>query len=768
MANTVAIDNKFTGGLKTDFTGLNFPENSCTNADNMTFDIISNITRREGFDLETNFTTNTALRTNSAISTFTWTNVGGDGNTKVFVLQVGGILFFYLQTNATVAAPLSTTLLGSVITLTDFSPASGASPVTVECQYAEGNGYLFVFHPNLEPFYCTYASGIITGTPINVQIRDVVGIPDGITDTYRPLVLSNEHAYNLFNQGWTNAPAWSATSTSTVLYQTGSRTFTVQSGLSITNGDQAVVSYGPTLGGSFNTMSGLVTSYSGTTLVINVTSLSNPGVAGTSISSWTITKLNAGLITAWHSATGNYPSNADVWWNYKDSTGVFNPTTMYNNVTLASSPAPKGSFILNAFNQNRAAISGVVITTVSTLTRPRTGAWFQGRVWYTGVDASFQATGDASYSTWTENIYFSQVIEKPTQFGYCFDVNDPTSETLFDLLPTDGGVITIQGSGSIFKLFPIQNGLLVFAANGIWFITGSQGIGFQANDYTITKISSIQSISSTSFVDVQGFPVFWNEEGIYTVSPGQQGGLTVNSLTVGNIGAFYEEIPKSSKKYVRGSYHPIDYVIQWCYRSAEETSVTDRYEFDRVLNFNTVLKSFFPWSLGAAAKIHGVNYVVGPGGSTSPDPAFKYVCSVASSGTFLFTFAEENYLGYLDWPSVAGGSTSYTSTFTTGYRLPGQGLAMSQLPYINIYGVAGNDSQCLVRSKWDFTTSGNSGRWSTNQLCLFGTDTDREFVTKRLRTAGQGKVFQLSFTSITGKPMSLIGWSTWITTNEVP
>lgn len=769
MPSTVAVDNKFTGGLKTDFTGLNFPENACTDVDNMTFDIISNITRREGFDLETNFTTNTVDRTNSAISSFTWTNVGGDGNTKVFVLQIGGTLYFYRQTDATVAAPLSTTKLASTITLTSFSPSGGSSPVAVECQYAEGNGYLFVFHPNLNPFYCTYSSGTITGALINIQVRDTIGILEGMVDNYRPLTLSDDHTYNLYNQGWTNAPAWSAASTSTVLYQTGSRTFTVASGLSISPGDQSTIVSSAIGHGTLVSMTGLVTSYSSTTLVINVSSLSDPSYSGTSLSVWTITKLNAGLITTWHSAIGNYPSNSDVWWNFKNTSNVFDPATTYSNTTLVSSPAAKGSFILNAFDQNRAVISGVgSITTITTTARPRTGTWFQGRVWYTGVDASFQATGDAVYTTWTENIYFSQVVEKATQFGLCYDVNDPTSETLFDLLPTDGGVITIQGCGSIYKLFPIQNGLLVFAANGIWFITGSQGIGFQANDYTITKISSIQSISSTSFVDVQGFPCFWNEEGIYLVSPGQQGGLTVNSLTVGNIGAFYKDIPKSSKKYVRGSYHPINYVIQWCYKSEEESTVTSRYEFDKILNFNTVLKSFFPWTLADTAAIHGINYIVGPGGSTSPDPVFKYICSYPFSGSYKFTFAEEKNTSYLDWTAVDSVGTGYTSSFTTGYRIQGQALARVQLPYVSIYGLSDNDTQCQVRSKWDFATSGNSGRWSVNQLVRFGQDANKTFSIKRIRTSGQGKVFQLSFTSIPGKPLSLIGWSIWVTTNEVP
>lgn len=767
MQNTgTIVDNKFIGGLKTDFTALNFPDNACIDADNSTFDLIGNVTRRLGVDFEAASTTDTVDRTSKAISTFVWTNVGGDGSTKVLVRQIGGVLYFFRQTDATLLAPLSTTKLVSTITLTDFSPSGGASPVAVECQYASGNGYLFVFHPNLDPFYCVYNAGTITGKVITVQIRDIVGIPDNLADNYRPLTLSAEHTYNLYNQGWSNSPAWSAASSSTQTYATGSRTFTVAAGLSITPGDSVAIHvFVPGLGGSG--ANGTVTSYTTTTLVINITSLGAPAYSGTSVSNWTFTKLNAGLITTWNSAIGNYPSNADVWWVFKNASNVFDPATTYANTTLASSPAPKGAFILNAFDQNRTVVSSVAgITTVTTLVRPRTGVWFQGRVWYTGADASFQATGDAPYTTWTESIYFSQIAEKVDQFGLCYDINDPTSETLFDLLPTDGGVIVIQGTGPIYKLFPIQNGLLVFSANGIWFITGSQGIGFSANDYTITKISEVQCISSSSFVNVLGYPVFWNEEGIYSCSPGKQGGLEVKSISVGEIGAFYRNIPLNSKKYARGVYNPIEYTIQWCYKSAEETTVTSRYEFDKILNFNTITSAYYPWTISTGVSLNGLNYIVGPGGSTSPDPVTKFLVSYSSAGSYKFTFAEERDTTYTDWASFTT-PVDYTSYFITGYRVYGKGNTFGDLPYIDIHAVGSIGTSCLIQSRWDSATSGSTGRWSTQQVVTFD-KADRAFETKRRRTRGQGRVVQLKFTSISGAPMSLIGWSTLINVNKTP
>ena len=91
--SSYAVQNNFDQGLKTEFTGLNFPENACTYSDNCTFERIGNVHRRSGFDYELNYTTKSINRAEEAISTFVWTNVGGDGETKVYVLQVEDVIF---------------------------------------------------------------------------------------------------------------------------------------------------------------------------------------------------------------------------------------------------------------------------------------------------------------------------------------------------------------------------------------------------------------------------------------------------------------------------------------------------------------------------------------------------------------------------------------------------------------------------------------------------------------------------------------------------
>lgn len=814
MPKTLALQNNFTGGLKTEFTGLNFPENACTAMDNTVVSIVGDVLRRNGINFEDNFAYQNIFVEGQAVSSFRWRNAGGNGLTEMLVLQIGPTLYFFESSNSTLSAPLSTTLLSTTVTVSDYLASGSTNSVNaVECQYASGNGYLFVYHPYCDPFYCSYAPGTqtITSAVIPVQIRDFAGIPDGLGVggniqgvTTRPSTLSTEHEYNLLNQGWVSSAGWSfnyafpeGTNLATTqisftvpfgdthggqYYMNSLATFSVPSGLSATVGQAIIMSgtfSGERWGGSNYIAAetgvsgqGIVNSYSGTSLVIAVsngpaTDPSQQWLFGTTgvlaVSLYIQPTANQGQIQTWFSQVGNYPSDSDVWWSYLNSSDQFAPASTLGSVSITFTPAPNGHYIMPAFNQNRSTLSGISgITNISTLQRPSTGAWFQGRVWYAGVNDSQSATGDAPFYTWAENIYFSQIITDSSQFGYCFQNNDPTSMTLFDLEPDDGGVIQIQGCGAIYKLFPVQNGLLVFASEGVWFITGSTGIGFTATDYTITKISSVQSISSYSFIDVLGYPVFWNEEGIYLVEPNQQGGLSVNPITVGTILSLYNTIPLDSKKFARGSYNPIDYVIEWVYRSTEETGIGNRYQYDSALCLNTYNKAFYPYTIASNNNCYvcGLQYMNYPtaysSGSTQLNPTMKYLTFLTTGA---FTFAEENdETNWVDWFSFDSTGVNYTASFTVGYSLAGKAIMKWQPTYVHMYSRNAVPTQYSIQGIWDYAVNPTSGRYSTLQ----NTSNFNPYygmLIRRHKIRGHGRVLQINIESINGQPFDIMGWS---------
>src|SRR5258708_2041744 len=173
-----SVENNFTKGLITEFTGLNFPENAATVSDNTEYTLIGDVIRREGIDTEINGISNAVSRTNKAISSYKWNNASGDGLTQFVVEQIGNILYFYQSNIATINSPLSTKLLVSTVSINSFTAIGGTFDSTIECQYSDGNGYLFVYHPNCDPFYCTFAAGIITARIIILQTRDFTGVPE--------------------------------------------------------------------------------------------------------------------------------------------------------------------------------------------------------------------------------------------------------------------------------------------------------------------------------------------------------------------------------------------------------------------------------------------------------------------------------------------------------------------------------------------------------------------------------------------------------------
>lgn len=754
------VENNFTGGLKTEYTGLNFPENACTDADNCTFSLTGEVSSRYGINYEANYSTRGINIDSIAKCSYKWNNVGGDGTTRLLVEQLGNNLYFYRSTDATVAAPLSTTLLASTVNINAFY-VGGPATNTLECDYTDGNGYLFVFHPSCSPFYVSYSAGTLTATKIDIKVRDFNGIPEtGVATDFRPPTLSTSHQYNLVNQGWTAGGAWMAVDiTNTVTIGTGSKVFTVASGIAtVTNGDLVQIHGAGLIGNPV--MTGTVTSYVGTALTVNV--FSSVGGGGSAV--FSIVEVNQGYIDAWLSAAGNYPSNGDIWWLFKNASGNFDPATTLARVTINTGPAINGHFVVDAFNQQRSATSGIPgLTTTSTSVRPRTGTWFLGRIWYTGVDASFAASGTAPYYSWTENIYFSQTIVGTNQFGYCYQTHDPTSQDFADLLPTDGGVITIQGAGSIYKIFPIENGLLVHAANGIWFITGNQGIGFTATDYTITKISAIQTSSSTSFINVLGYPMFWNQEGIYTVAPNDRGKLEVTNLCFGTILSFYEDIPVVSKRFARGDYDPINFTISWLFRSTEESGIANRYHFDRVLNFKTPNKAFYPYTIASGnsgSYVHDLKFINDPGGDFTAAPAaMKYFAHFGADTAASTAFAEENdATRMVDFYSQNNAGFPYESYFITGYKLYGQAITKFQPVYFQIFSRTDEVTGYKIQGIWDYANNTDSGRYSetqlvTNALSNFGV------VYKRHRIRGRGLALQLKVSSATGLPFRIIGWS---------
>jgi hypothetical protein len=671
----VVVENNFTGGLVTEATALNFPENAVTDIDNCVITKTGTVTRRNGLALEPGNVFHSDPTGNVATSTYLWRIAGGNGDYVIFVTQIGNVLYFYRNNSTATTAGR----YDQAVSLVPFQVSGDIGQQ--ECQFAIGNGYLFVTNPSMDPVFIEFfpATNTFITTRIDLAVRDFEELEDGSAVDERPTVLNDSHHYNLHNSGWSDAH---------------------------------------------------------------------------------IQKFNTDV--------GAYPSRADVFWILKDAYGNFAPGTIVyqksvndkvidvpgelraNTVFRGNTPSPNGHFYTSPFFvarnlQNNSELPGVPV--ISTQARPANVAFHSGRVFYSGVSAP----------GFTDKIYFSQTIENSAQFGKCLQVNDPTSENLFNLLATDGGVISIPEAGDIIKMFPMAAALVIFATNGIWAITGSTGIGFAATDYTVSKVSSINVKSATSFVDYEGNPVFWNEEGIFMGSPGQVGQVQVTSMTEKNIKSFYQSIPLESRKYAKGTFNPLDKTIEWLYRSTPPSTVRDRFSYDRALIFSTQYQGFYKWSFNPVTNVY-VTSIISMYGLLNGNPTTyrnKYLVQT-DAGVGLAEITEGSYRDF--------GVNSYSSFFTTGYKLRGQAVKQGQTNYLYVYFSKEYGSSLSVQALWDYSTSGNTGRWSSKQVVESGRG-DYSYDFRRLKIRGQGKAVQYRFASIGDAPFNIPGWGAVDSTN---
>lgn len=692
------LQNTFDKGLFTQGTGLNFPENACTETDNCIFSFgVSH--RRLGFDFENGNDTYAIDIDGKVIVGYLWKNVAGEGD-KVFVVQqIGNQLHFY---DVSGDAALSASKHSDVIELVDFMPSGVTTVATLECQFSSGNGLLFVTNERLDSFYVEWNvdTDTITATQIDLQVRDFEGdeadpyVP-GERPTATVPTLNAAHLYNLKNQGWTDAN-----------------------------------------------------------------------------------------LTAWDTARADMPSNSDVNWYFKDASNNFDFSTVANRA-VGTGQAARGHFIFSPYDIDRQANGGTTNFDAGQ-DRVKTSAFYAGRVFYSGLRGNRQSS----------RIFFSQIVENKAQYAYCYQANDPTSEINFDLLPSDGGVIDILEAGTIIKMVPVQQWLVIFCTNGIWAITGSQGVGFTANDYSIHKISSTHNLSHTSFVDVEGIPMWWNLEGIYTIQlDAQTNALRVNSITDPTIRFFFLDIPSESKQYARGVYDQFSKQVQWIYKSRASNSFNDKYVYDRFLTFNLLNQAFYPWSMDSTnVNIHSITDVFGISGvfenenvvdggvqvvdggedviafvsqtSSSALSVVKYFVSYTDSmNQNVVTFAENNSLENLDWLSLDGAGEEYTSFFVTGYAVHGGGSRKFQQNYITLFSEDnGVTSSYKIRGQWNYSTAANSGKWSTAQTINVPTGNFANRI-NRIKLRGHGQACQFRVENNGTEPFYLIGWSVLETSN---
>lgn len=717
----------FVAGLITEAGPLTFPENASYDELNCVLFRKGNRRRRLGVDFEDGYSLSavsmsTATVRDQAINNWVWTAVAGNGTRNFLVIQVDTTLHYYDLSND----PLSDGKKSFTTNLSTYAASGatdiGSEPVTI----SSGKGLMFVSSKKIEPFLVEYdvSGDSITETQISIEIRDFDGLDDGLDPDEEPASLSINHDYNLKNQGW-----------------------------------------------------------------------QSPGQG------------EPDPTTTYFSSKSVYPPNSKQWWVGKDSNDVFD-ATLLAKYDGGNTLAPRGRFLLNPFFKDRSTVSGVAgITVESEDNRPEFIEFFAGRVWYFGIESS-KING---------HVFFSQVLTETNRAGRCYQESDPTTEELNELVDSDGGVIVIPEIGTILGSLVIDRNLILFASNGVWAISGASEDGFKATDFQVNKITPVGCISSGSVIDVEGQPYWWSQTGIYTLGTDKVSGrLTAQSMSQNTIETFYQdEIPALSKTYARSIFDPATKRVYWLYNTVAPSNDEYNWKYDACLVFDASLGAFYPWKISslntnspflmgafntqtvnAVERTENVvdssgNTIITSGGDnvvtdvvtiSGSNTFLKWFCLVPDgAGNFNWTFAEFNNGDFVDWEKKDNTGADYNSYIDTGYDGLGDFTKDKTVMYVFFFlgktetgvssGALLSGSSCFFRTKWNWTTDGDAGKWSQlNQIYRLKRQFDggiivdelpgETVIVSRHKVKGSGKALQYRFQSETGKDFNIHGWQT--------
>lgn len=476
-----------------------------------------------------------------------------------------------------------------------------------------------------------------------------------------------------------------------------------------------------------------------------------------------------------------------AWYAGKDDAGNFSATE-WGQVYTGSSLASNGHFIVDVFNKSRSGLTTEVETA-----RFRSVAAYAGRVFFAGLDSAKNGG----------KVYFSKQIDRLADVGNCYQIYDPTSETISDLLDTDGGVILIPDAHNIRKLLVLGASLLVFAENGVWSVAGVDNV-FRATEFAITQITDTGMVNENSFVMGGGAPIWWSKTGIYALTQSEiTGSPEAKNLSLGTIQTFWDTILNEKKAQAIVKYDKINQKVFWFYPNNTESI---DYKYNNVLVLDLNLQAFYPWKIsdqdGVTSYVLGMSYYAGLGSTSTSnqvvdgsdtivdgvdtvvatlyrdylqgDSEIKLL--VRDGATGKLTFATFRGDTYLDW-----GVSNYNSYAVAGYDFMGDMTTFKNAPYVTTYlrvtedgyslnGGGGydfiNPSSCLMSVYWDLKNNNSTPREVyrlkdvpvVNSNDLSSINYPSNTVITRSKVRGKGRTMQLRFESTEGNDFHIVGY----------
>lgn len=253
-----------------------------------------------------------------------------------------------------------------------------------------------------------------------------------------------------------------------------------------------------------------------------------------------------------------YPSNADVvtyGFIKTDASSGFAPE-FYKASPFGNTPAPKGYAIVPLLSMGSAreayalrkgwASSEIDFAQLNDAATggPRTVASYAGRVFYAGFESTSDSNNE-TYPTLESMLVFSRSVQSKIDVSKAYQEADPTSES-GEIVDSDGGTLTLSGTGTIYKLLSTGRSLLVFASEGVWEVYSTDQV-FSATNYQVRKLTDIGCTNQRSVITVENVPMYWTSYGIYALQPNEVSeSYVATNITATTIQTFFDNIGPES------------------------------------------------------------------------------------------------------------------------------------------------------------------------------------------------------------------------------
>lgn len=719
---TIKQYSNFSKGIMTESTPLNFPDNYSLDEQNLLLRVDGSRERRLGIEYETGhaITQTTTLTDSVGMAFYEWEFADDKVANTLGVVQVGQSLYFMDLEQDAPSANLKNS--GSAVSITSYMKDSTVQ--TPQLNFATINGILLVasdsFANPLKVEYTT-STDTITVTALTITVRDLWGVDDGLEVDEEIGTLSDEHNYNLLNQGWTS----------------GNIT-TYNTAIGVYPGNHKAMYFGKDSTGAW-TPATLNETFFGNSqvprgkFIINFFARGTAREAASGVSNLNLDS-ESGMFGAVAANFGR------VFWAGSESVtlGADSKSPNSSSLILFSQIVERDEQITQCYTEadpTAETINNQVDSDGGFIQIPELGKVVKM------VPLNNQLVIFATNGVWTINT--DAGLFTPTNYQVN-KITDVGVSGLDSIVNVEGTVVYWSESGIYqMTLNEISQQAVVQDVTLQTIKTFYNGISTDAKSNAKGYYDSVNKqvswlYQSDSDWDFTNYPDHCDKELIYD--------LQLQAFTVNKI---------SSK--LTGSPYIVGAVLG-------KTSVTSTDVSEVQVN-------------GDQVQVSGDDVQITTTQTLTTNTKVKFLTYVPQNGFASFTLSAYSAEEYLDW-----GTEDYDSYLETGYVSFEDWARTKTVPYLiahfertedgfNADLSPKNESSCFIQAKWGWSNSANSNKWGTQfqayryRRPYVPVDSDDEFdtghliITTRNKIRGAGKAISFRFSSESGKNFKLYGFA---------